>query len=581
MYLICLRRNNATAGILPGANNGGVVINGGYAYEEHEINVTTVTEMDETTTSSEAIKHDDHMLNDASDMLRSVTPDVIPKFDKRSMADDVEIIGETNGNHDKNIFHLNKNRNIFDEIISADDVKETCIEMKESDGKVYFVEQLNHAMKHNDNAVNKDECIALEILDNVIKSEDKNQEELHKISELMANGEFDGEIDVMYEEIKRSGNNGKELFGVTGVNHSDDENGKLVPRKSDLYKTNVDTMTDPTLSDLSPTPTTENIEPEYATVKRSGTVLIELHPSDRVEHPSTPDTKHLPPVERYSTDFRNHLSILIGNQSGSNSPAATSPKADRSMSPKRTASDRVSKSTDDLSDFIQSNPTKASVSTVSLNSPINKSTGEIPTPPRFDPILYNTISNRTNSYNRLKFPATAQSIENEFDKAFQRKLQAPKTFDEVQLKRVPKTESLNKADDDDLLETDNATRMKTIRERLEKLLGRGPPIENSIHITHSQSEPLPDYPDAPASNADDHSMTKATTYDQNDEIIRYRKPVKPFDTVHKQKVLFNDVLKSISPDIRTSLHRTDSSASTSTEMRPVTYSSPSIDDNKH
>lgn len=550
MYFLCLRRNNQANGILPGSKNGGVVINGDYGYEEHEINVTVVTEVDETTISSEAIKYEESSPNDVSEILRSVTPDVIPKFNKHVSSDDVE---NNSDSHQSNSgYRISKVQNVFDEIISADDVKKTCIEMKEPDGKVYFVQQINQTSRSHMASYHKDESIALEILDSVIKSEDRSQ---YDNKETEFNNRSVDKYDTTYDEIRIPHDPLEHnAYGVDQTPKKIDTSEHMTIA-SDVQVIITDPLYNKTAYSSSST-----TEPEYATIRRalsSPLPVLKLQSFDEI--PTPLETKHVLNLEPQRENFKEHLSALISNQRDYGGQGASPPSMVTSNINTTMTAVRLTKSTNNLLDLAE---TTISEVPTALSQPLKVVSSEIPVAPRFDPILYNT-------HNCLKFPATAQSIENEFEKAFQRSLQRPKTFDEVQLKRVPRSETLNKFDDDiNLGEIDETTRMTTIRDRLEKILCRGPPVRSSFR--KSLSEPPPDYPDAPApsnseiNDGDDH------------EIRRYRKPVKPFDTVHKQKVLFNDVLKSISPDIRTSLHRTDSSASIVT--RTVTYLSPPSED---
>lgn len=564
MYLVCLRRNNQTNGILPGNNNGGIVINGGYAYDEHENNVTVVTEMDETTISSEAIKleSNDKHNGDTNEMLRSVTPDVIPKFDKRSSSDSLEMAAELNrcGGPavyeptakmemvEKQAFRLSKVK--FDEIISVEDVKETCIEMKEPNGNVYFVEQINHLQQANTEAGgddNKDESIALEMLDSVLKFEEKPDGGMGGLMVVQANADAADDLESLYGLV---GN----VKCDRGLNDNlDNRLQGLEPGSSTTSTSNAFSYTTTATNDRIQSKATEP-EPEYATVKRHISTtkpLFQLH-SFEDQAPAN-EVKDIPLPDQQGHNFKSHLSNLIGLQS----EQSTSDNVNRAHRNKRSLSAnpslRHSKSVDQYLDAHKAS--KTSPPSPNADASAKSPGSQIPTAPRFDPQLYQTVGHRAGNQMR---PATAQSIENEFDKAFKRNL-APKTFQDVQLRRVPKSGTLNRASTLDVSELDDANRMTTIRERLEKILGQGPPPVR-ISWQPSYSIPAPDYPDAPAAG----QSTETEIAPDDSEIIHYRKPTRPFDTVHKQKVLFNDVLKAISPDIRTSLHRTDSTASAGT-----------------
>lgn len=557
MYLLCLRRNNRANGILPSNNNGGVVINGGYAYDEHENNVTVVTEMDETTISSEANKTEsiDKRNSDTNDVLRSVTPDVIPKFDKRSSNDSLKMAFELNRAGgpatyepsakiemvEKQAFRLSNVK--FDEIISVEDVKETCIEMKEPNGNVYFVEQVGHVQQAANEVgeENKDESIALEMLDSILDLEESPKGELENDNGIRLVGLQEMHLSAMATADTES------FYELIGNIKSDvkpmDDSENVLQVLEQCSATNNRT-------DSSP------IEAEYATVKRgisTTKTMFQLHSFE--EQTPTNEIKHIPIRDDQEHNFKNHLSNLIGLKSEQHGTVKVTNSAYNRKSLSASPSLRHSKSVDE---FVNSHKTsKTSPPSPNADAFMKiPSTSQIPTAPQFDPQLYRTIGNRDNNHNR---PATApQSIENEFEKAFKRNL-APKTFQDVQLRRVPKSEALNRTSMTEISELDDATRMTTIRERLEKILGQGPPPVR-VGWQQSYSMPAPDYPDAPSMS---QSMVTEIASDES-EMIHYRKPARPFDTVHKQKVLFNDVLKAISPDIRTSLHRTDSTVSVGT-----------------
>lgn len=621
-----------------------MVINGAYLYDEHEINETVVTEMDETTVSSEAphvVKGDeDHAIKEAAETQRSVTPDVIPKFDKRPSYADVEspvtdtpraiyplvvVSGASDASinygeslpkvdlNEKLAFRLTSaaiSGNAFDEIVSAEDVRDTCIEIKEPNGKVYFVEQLKYSPERKQDTNEKDESIALEILDSMLQLEEKRDDE-----ELT----LEVKQEEIKQEVKEEGTQGlpivdydthpsSDMAGVTNnaniqmeeyvdtnrtstaVKPLENENNE-----SDIQSINKDMVLvlensnklNESHSDIEPTTTdceekaTNKNDPNDLDINQRELQPTTMHSSTEIPSATKPifeiqtydekfpnlEPKHHTSSEGHQSNFKDRLTHLIGQHSETQSTVsgANTPSSRQSKSP-TISSKRHSRSTSDLLELFQpdglppGSPGSTSDGSNVNGDPQNSKAapGEIPKPPRFDPLLFNTIGSRSNTRSRPKLPATAQSIENEFDRAFKQNLAGPRDFDQVKLRRAPKSEALNKTPEVEA-EEDDTKRMTSIRERLEKILGRGPP--ERVSYPQSYMTPVPDYPNAPIAQAGE--VSKKTDVDNDSEIIHYRKPVRPFDTVHKQKVLFNDVLKSIIPDIRTSLHRTDSTASAS------------------
>lgn len=98
----------------------------------------------------------------ADRLLRSVTPDVIPKF-KNGSTEKTPVIMNTG-------LKIHMPNNNFDEIVPVDHAKETYIELKEPNGNAYFIERAK-----NDNKTYADnscygESIVLQILDEIYMS---------------------------------------------------------------------------------------------------------------------------------------------------------------------------------------------------------------------------------------------------------------------------------------------------------------------------------------------------------------------------------------------------------------------------
>lgn len=173
-----------------------------------------------------------------------------------------------------------------------------------------------------------------------------------------------------------------------------------------------------------------------------------------------------------------------------------------------------------------------------------------PPPPIFD----------ANVYNRSKSMAFEQTEKNSVSKP-----------DEVVvLRKAVATENLA----DDHSDTDNLEqRMSSIRGKLENILRRGPPMRYSrpMSLVGDESVVVALPPamtvtsTVSAATIENDALTVEKVGDEKSSpdngVFRYEEAKRPFDTVHKQKALFNDVLKSIGSDARPSLLRTKSQAS--------------------
>ena len=150
----------------------------------------------------------------------------------------------------------------------------------------------------------------------------------------------------------------------------------------------------------------------------------------------------------------------------------------------------------------------------------------VPDAPRFNTELYNGV---TNGIQRLK------SVD-------ANKINALTDDQNTNASVVLRKSSANSGSDEE-----QGNRM-TIRDKLEKILQRGPQERFSRPPTYF--EPL-----AVAAESKEDNV-KVTTPNEEPESVAFKQSKKPFDTVHKQKILFDDVLKSITPNARASvLHK--------------------------
>ncbi|GAB0097210.1 cationic amino acid transporter 2 [Sergentomyia squamirostris] len=172
---------------------------------------------------------------------------------------------------------------------------------------------------------------------------------------------------------------------------------------------------------------------------------------------------------------------------------------------------------------------KISEDSVKLSHTMSVDAG-IPKPPIFDPILYNTSLKRNpKKIPRPKMKSTPSGTISE----------PPLVVDKV---------SLEEESD----ENNNGKKFAGIKGKLEEILRRGPPLP----FPRPRSRP----PDRPVSTSqkDDPPIPEIKEPEEEPVFTTTVTPSKPFDTVHKQKILFSDVLKSIHPDTRPSVIRKES-----------------------
>lgn len=178
-------------------------------------------------------------------------------------------------------------------------------------------------------------------------------------------------------------------------------------------------------------------------------------------------------------------------------------------------------------------PPKRSISTSdNINTTImTNGRNNIPVAPKFDQLMYNTIGRRTQlQHNKIQVPA--MSIENEFAKSLDR-------FASNQIHRTKNSDDLLKIVKYETESDATTADVSSIREKLNAIYGRGRPPVAAFVEENANSESVND-----RRNSEDG--------------IQMRKPIKLYDAIHKQ--LFSDVLKLINPDVRNSLHRTESVA---------------------
>lgn len=467
----------------------------------------------------------------------------------------------------------------LDDIVLISEVIDTLTEMKEPNGKTYFVDEVrtNTNILIGDTQEDSEQKTAIEYLDDVLKKEEVNEVNNNRVK-------------------TEEGGISTSVIAVVHLNGAVDEEPPIEEIENDLgreEKTREDIVTpvdkEPDLIEeevasqvVQNIPSQEYALPvpaEVIEIQTNNIQVITDHPQivdkveedQRNEHQSKDvkenslivEQRSMEQNEKISSDsdkpmtFKERLAMLLGQQ-----PVAEvrriSPKGNDQL-PKNTADTKLKHSkseTDIFNSMAMQGVFKDIRSKYELNEPdgskkllqltatddINiDSNPNVPVPPKFDPFIYKTIGSRHNV-------RMALTIGNESENEITRRppLTAPIIMDNDQNEVMLRKKSS---------EDDEQTRMISIKDRLENILRRGPPDRFS--------RPKSIVP--PVAIVDDASATVSSTATDNDkvddedqEVIRYKESKRPFDTVHKQKVLFNDVLKSIGTETRPSVIRANS-----------------------
>lgn len=397
-------------------------------------------------------------------------------------------------------------KNGFDDIEFADDVKMCCVEKKEPNGKVYFIEiDLNESPPLQTNAAAPsdrerkknsfdDDVIIQDMVDKVLFKTDRSDNSLESIA-------------MEHKVLPQRSDNETVSEDEPEAEDAEIETRAIVHTIIDVNE--VETDADAAAADTK----------QMSTTATKPFFTFGAYESPSVSQTGRSSSRSL----GHSQDFKDRLARLLGQFSEEPTKSTTPLERKRSIS---------------VPDHINT------ASSIAGRRPSLKlvvadgSESDIPAAPKFDQMMYDTIGRRMKmQQNQVQVPATAQSIENEFDKSFNHL-----TSSSSHLHRTKKSDDLMKLfDQESEANAMGAPNVLSIRERLNEIYGRRrPPIAVFV-----------------GENLNDESNSQR----DSDEGIQLRKPIKPYDTVHKQKQIFSDVLKSINPEVRNSLHRTESTAS--------------------
>lgn len=510
----------------------------------------------------------------------------------------------------------------LDDIVLASEIMDTLSERKEPNGKIYFVNerQDNTAPGMSElmfaTAEENEEKSAIDLLDDVIMNEDvepetstvavvhrkvdDDDEHLKKADVVKSVSTVDTSVDLEQSkiadiapeviEVTSKTVSPSEILGVlhAPISHSDNL------EKVEVNRQNIIPLDESKGAKTVPLPISfPNAE---QTVKSDAHIInrdnqFDENPNDSDTHSipyippadyDTPITSPIPPSEVEelrtksnmpndtnaddggvnSAQFKERLTMLLGQNRFLENPNRPMPhqKSQQNTANSKIESDinqQIMAEIRTRSMLRQRSETTRSLLSVTPSSKAeiasNQSENTPPPPPMFDPLLYNTLGRSKSMVVTIK---TNDETDDESDDS---------SVTENSIETEP-TVMFRRADFDTHNDEENReSRMSAIRGKLENILRRGPPILYGRPKTMAEFGDVPIIHTQPQTPLSAKKDSEATIGDAEQEVIHYKEPKKPFDTVHKQKLLFNDVLKSISSEVRPGLVRSTSSTTSKTK----------------
>lgn len=527
----------------------------------------------------------------------------------------------------------NSNKTL-DDIVLISEVIDTLTEMKEPNGKTYFVDEIRTVPFVGSAQDDSEQKTAIEYLDDVLKKEEVNDDNLRAKADesgistsvvavvhlndvaeeepvVNVKTYFDLEEktsigDTIAEEIVtlagsdtdvQEGNNdstvaqndfsqesetavselpaSESMENITSENESNSETAVTdvsPPESIEINTNDIQSNTETAVTDVSASESIQSNKSEKQSIVENLHVVNQEEVED-MEKRSLIDDKQDDTNSSTSEEpmtFKERLAKLLGQQPVAEvrrvSPRATDQPLQNPPEPKL----KHSKSEPDIfnsmvmqgvfkdirSKYEQNEPDaskKPMQMTVTDDIDIDNSNANVPAPPKFDPFIYKTIGTRQNPRMALKI-----GNDNEYESSKKPPLTAPIIMDNDHGTVILREKSS---------EEDDQTRMISIKDRLENIFKRGPPDRFSRPKSIVSVAATID--DASVPTVVNSTRIDNDKIDEDDEeVIRIKDSKRPFDTVHKQKLLFNDVLRSIGVETRPSIIR--ASSITKLRRKPAT-----------
>lgn len=445
----------------------------------------------------------------------------------------------------------------FDDIFLCADIENSLTEKREPNGNSYFIDGTMSSVDDDEQTMidDMDQTRAIALLDDVLNTEEcaeksrKSSVDEGKKSAVIAvihlpsSGDESESEDAdrtdhqarTYKEIQEEQNTGN----IDSNNYTD-----VTQNRKSADKDIIEAINHMENENSEDRPTAEIPHPDAGDQKVAEYVDGDFSAKTAVVRDAPVTTK---PIEENTAGltFKDRLAMLLGQQSQTIrkfnetvSVEAKSPKT--GMTHAKSEPDIMKLVFDDIrarqvdidSDKTDGDDGGGSMTLPRTQHMANVAETPIPPAPMFDPIVYKTIGSKGNPRKSPIRPTLSNAMS--LDRAAVGGQQQPKSKIES---AKPSPES-----DDAHHEKD---RMVTLRTKLENILKRGPPNRYS----RPPSVPPSPIPVEPAA---------ATPLERNEEVFSFKEAKKPFDTVHKQKLLFDDVLKSMNSESRPSLIRATS-----------------------
>lgn len=426
----------------------------------------------------------------------------------------------------------NSGQHKFDDIVLASDIIDSLSERKEPNGKVYFVDEGRGEKLITTDLQQRsieEASSAIALLDDVLQREEKEKNETSTVAviHLQHDGE-EGMEEENEKDTKAIDSNTQAIDAISDQPFDVSVSSNLIHHQNEIGSKYLP------LRVIIPSQQEQN--------EKISTPKILISPAidyDIEEVPEQSSQFLAVPVEiiepENSEQFKERLTMLLvqniqPDKSNKQPPSPPPPPPLTPVTPVNILSNARSES--DINQLLlaeirarngETEPiTKLEIPRVKIGSLVPEqativNTTNVPPPPIFNPVLYNTLGKNRHASNEMSEVVVEENYA-------------------VHLRpRAPPPDYDNDDDDDE-------QRMSSIRDKLEKIYSRGP---------MQYSRPITVVP--VAGSPEPNPVTDLKIQNKAEESLEQVK--RPYDTVHKQKAIFSDVLKSLNSNARPSLTR--------------------------
>lgn len=428
--------------------------------------------------------------------------------------------------------------NKYDEISNADDIREMCIEKREANGNTIFIEIKSSLNSNHETASNSSSS----------STHDKINEKFTMENVLNATNN----IEFQYESQPQHPN----VHDVHSFDESDSEDEQTVKavvhvsvetiKPNEIDSNDVKTITiQPHMHEMSMEKTKPGV------IKAIKSIDTQRKPNFRIgAYEAIPKQKLLFENDDKRAAFKMRLENLFGQNESQPLNRINSSPPPMAHTIRFTNSAPNSLILLNLNDDSMKATNQQCQSILPSDNDAAIGPSKIPIPPIFNQHLYDTVGRRNKNITyqtALSTPGSANEIDVEVLSMEKKKPNLSRSHAHENLTIIGQNGNNNV----DSIDDSNDLGPEAIKQKLEEIFSRGRTQNN---------------------NDDDHIA--GDTINQNDGIVlRKIKPIEPFDTVKRQKLIFSNVLRSIRPDSSTNLRRTSSITSTDIKNIQPTESS--------